>query len=69
MQGPFKSIENKVSLGGPRDLPAHDPVGKCVDDEGDIHKALSCRDIAKVADPKQVRCRCPEPTVHLVART
>jgi hypothetical protein len=34
VQGLFKSIENKVGFGRPRDPPSDDAISECVDDKG-----------------------------------
>src|SRR5690606_773304 len=60
----FQSIENKVCLGGPRDLPSDDAISERVDDKGHIDKALPGRHIGKIADPEQVRRWRPEHAVY-----
>ena len=51
----LQCIEYEVGPHRTADSPADDTPGKDVDDEGDIDKALPCRDIREVGDPQLVR--------------
>ena len=69
MNGLFQSIQNKPRTGCAARAPTDNPPGKYVDDESDIDKALTRRDIGEVADPQYVRRRCMELTIHPVQWT
>lgn len=47
-------------------LPANNPVGKSVDDKGDIDKATPCRHKSKIGHPELVGLRGTELPVHLI---
>lgn len=69
MRGVLAGIENKVCLGRQRHRLAHDAISKVVSDEGYVNKTLPRGYAGEVADPEQVRCRRPQHSVHIVART
>ena len=45
LQRLLEGIEDEPGMGSPRHPPADDPPREGVDDEGDVDKALPCRDV------------------------
>src|SRR4051794_32339687 len=48
VQSLFQRVEDKAGMGGPADLPADDPSGEGVDDEGHVDEALPGRDVGEI---------------------
>jgi hypothetical protein len=63
----FKRVEHEVSPHRTAHPPTHDAPGKDVDDEGEVDKALPCRDV-RVSRPWEYHPRpLSEPDVNLSA--
>jgi hypothetical protein len=64
----FERIEHEVRAQRGRDTPAHDPLGKDVDDEGHIDETAPRRDVREVRDPELIRTGRPELAVDEIRR-
>jgi hypothetical protein len=58
MQSLLQCIQHQLRVHRAADSPTHDPAGKDVDDEGDVHEARPGGDEREIRDPQQERL-CP----------
>ena len=69
MERLFEGVQDEVGVRRPAGSPADDPPGVSVDDEGDIDEAGPRRDVGKIGEPKPIRRRSVELSVHVIQWT
>ena len=68
MNGLLQSIQHKTGMGASAGSPTDDVAGINVDDESNIDKACSRRDVSEVRHPQPVGCWRMELTVDVIKR-
>jgi hypothetical protein len=68
MQSLLQCIQHQLRVHRAADSPTHDPAGKDVDDEGDVHEARPGGDEREIRDPQLVGSRGREAPLHSIQR-